>query len=103
MLEIRHILLARVLHTSAMKACVIHCMVSSGLDDIPKREITSRSMNLFLELFQVVDKIATKHLRVMSRILKVRFMELMHAPRRVWRHENVVLKNFSMCSGIRWR
>ena len=67
----------------------------------PKIEATTLSANLFRELFQVVKKIVTKFFLFMSGILTLRFLVLMHTPSCVRRCEHIVLKYFSMDSGLR--
>ena len=45
---------------SAMHAHFTYCVVRARLDVSPRREATSRSTNIFRELFQVVYRIVTK-------------------------------------------
>ena len=65
---------------SAMHAHFTHCMVRARLDISPRKEATSRSVSLFRELFQVVDRIVSKSTYFVSRILRVMSLVLMHAP-----------------------
>ena len=65
---------------SAMHVYITHCVVRARLDAIPRIEDTSRSANLFRELFQVVDVIVTKSARFVSGMLRIRSLVLMHAP-----------------------
>ena len=65
---------------SEMHAYFTHCVVRSRLDANPRREDTSRSVNNFRELLQVVDMIFTKSTRFVSAMLRVRSLVLMHAP-----------------------
>ena len=57
-----------------------HFMVRARLDTSPRKEDTWRIMNLFRELFQVVDVIVTKSARFVSGMLRIRSLVLMHAP-----------------------
>ena len=60
-------------------ACVFnHCVVRDRFDASLIREATSRSVNLFRDLFQVVDRIVTKFARFVSEILRERSLVLMH-------------------------
>ena len=54
-----------------------HCVVRARLDTSPRRKATSFSVNLFRELFQVVDRMVTKSARFVPGILMVRFLVLM--------------------------
>ena len=65
---------------SAMHVFFTHCVVRTRFDTIPRREATSRSVNLFRELFQVVNRIFIKSLRVVYGMIRVRSLVLMHAP-----------------------
>ena len=66
---------------SKMHVCFIHCVVRARLDKSPRREATSRSVNLFRELFQVVDRTVMSSARVVSGIRMVRSLMLMRVPR----------------------
>ena len=66
---------------SAMHVCFAHFVVRSRLGTIPRREATSRSMNHFHGLFQVVDMIVTKYASFLSGILRIRSFVLMHVPK----------------------
>ena len=76
------------LNFSAMKkACCsathVHftnIVVMDRLDTRPKREATSRRVNLFRNLCQVVDRIFTKHARSVSGMLRVMYLVLIHVP-----------------------
>ena len=56
-----------------------HYVVRARFYASPRREATSYSMNLFREMFQVVNRIVTKSLRFVSAILRVRSLVSMHA------------------------
>ena len=86
---------------SAMHAHFIHCLIGARLDTSPRRDATSRSVNLFRELFQVFDMIFTKSALFVSEMLIVRSLELTHMPSWVRMYEHVVLKSLSMHSGLR--
>ena len=73
------------------------------LDTSPIREATSRSVNLFRELFQVVDMIVTKSTRFVSWMISVKCLVLMHAPIWVRMHEHMVLNYFPIDSRLRRR
>ena len=77
-------------------------MVRSRFDTIPKRESTSRSVNIFRDLFQVVNSVVHKYFRVVSAMLRVRILVLIHAPRFVRRHEHAVMKCLCIDSGLWW-
>ena len=64
---------------SAMHVRFSHCVVSHVLGTSPRRDATSRSVNLFRELFQVVDMIVTKSARCVSGMLRVTSLGLMHS------------------------
>ena len=85
---------------SAMHACFTHCVVRARLGTSPKREATSHSVNLFRELFQVVDRIVTKSTRIVPEMLRLRSLTLMHALILVRRHDHVGLKHFFVDSGL---
>ena len=51
---------------SAMHVHFTHCVVRARVDTSPKREATSRSVNLFRELFQVVYITFTNSARFVS-------------------------------------
>ena len=55
-------------------------MVSARFDTSPKRKATSRRVNLFRNLCQVVDRIFTKHARSVSGMLRVMYLVLIHVP-----------------------
>ena len=80
-----------------------HYVVRARLHTIPIRKATSSSVNLFRELIQLDDMTVAKSENFVSGMLRVRSFALMHAPRRVRRHEHVVLKCLSMDSGFRRR
>ena len=65
---------------SAMHVHFPNCVVMDRLDTNPRREATSCSVNLFRELFQVVDKIVTKSTRFVVGMLRVRSLVLMRVP-----------------------
>ena len=67
-------------YCSTMHVHFPHCVVRARLDSIPTREATSLSLQLFHELFQVVNMIVTKHLSFASEMLRVRSLVLMHDP-----------------------
>ena len=81
---------------SVMHVCVTHLLVRVKLDTSPRRESTSRSVQCFCELFQVVDMIFTKSARFVSGILMVRPLALMHMTSWVRICEHVV----SICTWI---
>ena len=66
---------------SAMCVHFTHCVVRARLETISRREATSRSVNIFRELFQVVDRTVAKSARFMSGMLRLRPLVLMHTPR----------------------
>ena len=66
---------------SVMHAHFTHCVVRAKLGMSPRREATSRSVNIFRELFQVVDRTVAKSVRFMSRMIRLRSLVLMHTPR----------------------
>ena len=57
---------------SSMHVHFTHCVVRIMLDTSPRREDTSRSVNLFRELFSIVDRIVTRSSNFVSGILSVR-------------------------------
>ena len=57
-----------------------HFAVRDRLNKGPRREATSRSVNPFRELFQVVDRIVTSSARFASGMLRVRSIVLIHSP-----------------------
>ena len=59
---------------SAMHVCCTYCVVKARFETSPKREATSRSANLFRELFQVVNRIVTNYSHFVYGTLKVRFL-----------------------------
>ena len=61
-----------------MHVCFTYCVVMARLDARPRREDASRSVNLFSEMFQVVDRIVAKSARFVSVILMLRSFALMH-------------------------
>ena len=63
---------------SAIHAHFTHCVVRYRLDTIPRGEATSRSVNLFRELFEVVDRKVMKSARFVSVIIRVRSLVLIH-------------------------
>ena len=63
-----------------MHVCFAHCVVRDRLDTVTRREATSRSVNLFRELFQVVDVIVTKSECFVSGTVRVRCLVLIHVP-----------------------
>ena len=66
---------------SATNVHFIHCVVfRDRLDMSPRREVTSRCVNLFRELFQVVNKIVTMSAGFVSGMLMARSLVLMHFP-----------------------
>ena len=65
---------------SSMHVHFTHCVVKARLDTIHVSEAPSRSVNLFRDLFQVVDMIVTKSASFVSRMLRVRSLMLMHVP-----------------------
>ena len=65
---------------SAIHMCFAYCVVRARLDTSLRIEATSRSVNLFRELFQVVDMIVTKAAHFVSVILMERSLMLMHVP-----------------------
>ena len=65
---------------SAMRLCFTHCVIMARFDTSHRREATSLIMNLFRELLQVVNRIVTKSLRVVSGMLKVTSLVLIHVP-----------------------
>ena len=58
-----------------------YCVVRARLDTSPRREATSCIVNLFRELFQVVDRIVTKSTHSSSGMLIVMSLVLMHVAR----------------------
>ena len=70
----------KTMFSSAMHVNFTHFVVRARLHSIPRREATSRSVKLFHELFQVVDRIVTKSTLFVSGILMVRSLVLMHVP-----------------------
>ena len=60
--------------------CLNYFLVKDRLATRPKKEATSCSVHLSRDLFQVVNRIVTKSFRFVSGILRVRFLELIHAP-----------------------
>ena len=56
-----------------------HFVVRDRVDTIPRREVTSRSVHLFRKLFQLDNMTVTKSAPFVSRILKVRFLVLIHS------------------------
>ena len=69
-----------IVHCSAICAHCTHFVVRARFDTSPKRKDTSRSVNLFRKLFQVVNRIVTKSFRFVSGMLRARSLVLMHAP-----------------------
>ena len=63
---------------SAIQVHLTYCVVRARFDTSPKREATSRSVNLFREPFQVVNRIVTKSLHFVSGALRVRSLALMN-------------------------
>ena len=63
---------------STRHVCFAYCVVRDRLDTSPRREATSRSANLFRELFPVVDAIVTKSASFVSGTLRVRSLVLMY-------------------------
>ena len=57
-----------------------HYVVRARFGTSPRREITSLSMNLFRELFQVVNRIVTKSSRFVSVMLRVGHFVIMRVP-----------------------
>ena len=55
-------------------------MVKDSLDTSSRREATSRSVNLFCGLFQVIDMIVTKYARFVPGMFRIRSIVLMHVP-----------------------
>ena len=88
---------------SAMHVHFTHYVVRDRLDTSPRREVTSRSVNLFRELFQVFDMIVTISARFVSVMLRVRSIVLMHVPSLVRTCENVVLKHLFVDGRLRRR
>ena len=66
---------------SAMNVHFIHWVVMARLDTSTRREFTSLSVNLFRELFQVIDRMVTKSERFLSVIHMVRYIVLMNVLR----------------------
>ena len=79
-----------------------HYVVREIFDAIPKREAISLNVNLSREMFHVVNRMFSKSLSFLSGILIIRFLVLLSAPICAWAHEHMVLKCFSMKSGL-WR
>ena len=73
----------------------------SRLDVNPKREAISRSVNLLRELFHVINPMLTKYFHSLSRMISVRFLELISTHSCVRMQENMVLNHLSMKSGLR--
>ena len=65
---------------SAIYAHFDHCVVRARLDTIPTREATSRRVNLFSELLQVVDSIVTSSTCFVSGMFRVMSLVIMHVP-----------------------
>ena len=65
---------------SVMHAHFTHCVVRAKLGMSPRREATSRSVNIFRELFQVVDRTVTSSAPFVSGMLVVRSLVLMRVP-----------------------
>ena len=65
---------------SSMCVCFTHCVARARLDATPRREDTSRSVNLLRELFQMFNMITTSSARFMSGILRLKSLLLMHVP-----------------------
>ena len=63
---------------SAMHVCFVQCVVVARFVTRTRREATSRSVKLFRELFQVVNRIVTKSTIFVSEMLRVRYLVLMH-------------------------
>ena len=85
----------------ATHAHFTHCVVRDMFGTSPRREATLRSMNLFREIFQVVDRIVTSSTRFVSGMLRVRCLVLMCNPIWVQTCEHAVLNHSSMDSGLR--
>ena len=86
---------------SEMQVCLIYCVVRARFDTSSKREATSRIVNLFHELFQVVNSIAAKYFRFVSRTLRLKFLVLLHAPSYIRRYDHIVLNCLSIVSVLR--
>ena len=63
-----------------MHAHFFHCVVRFRLDTSSSREDASRSVNLFRELFQLVDRIVTSSALFVSRTLRESSLVLIHVP-----------------------
>ena len=78
------------------------CVVRTRLDTSSRKEDTSRSVNLFREMFQVIDSIVTNYAHFVSVMIRVISLVLTCAPIWTRRHEHVFLNYFSMC-GTLWQ
>ena len=93
---------AEIVRCNVMQVHFTCCVARARFDTILKRKAISRSANIFLELFQVINMIVTKSCRFVSGMIKVRLLVLMHTPSCVRRHAHVVLNHFYMDNGL-WR
>ena len=84
--------------------CVFtHYVVRARLNTSPRRDSTSRSVNLFREMFQVVDKIVISSERFVSEMLRLRSLVPMHALILMRSYDHVVLNYLSIDSGLQRR